>query len=134
MPDIGWCRVDGEEMTDEDWEAGFVRTLGLFLNGQAMGTRDRRGQPEVDDSFLLLFNTHHEDIDWTLPKMWGESWDVVGDTSRTDPAEELPTGLTHVTTVGRSVVVLRKDGRENEEPRRNGGAIIAGSPATPRPR
>jgi isoamylase len=131
MPDLGWCRVDGLEMTDEDWEAGFVRTLGLFLNGRAMGTRDRRGQPELDDSFLLLFNTHHEDIDWTLPKMWGDTWDVVVDTSVTAPAAELPTQVTHATTVGRSVIVLRKCD-DATEPKGNGGSTRPGSPATPR--
>jgi glycogen operon protein len=132
-PDIGWCRTDGLEMNDEDWEAGFVRTVGLFLNGEAMATRDRRGLPEVDDSFLLLFNTHHEEIDWTLPKMWGDSWDVVIDTAQTDPEAELPADVTSVTTVARSVIVLRK--RPTREPKRNGGPpLLAGPPALPRPR
>jgi glycogen operon protein len=129
-PDIGWCRTDGLEMNDEDWEAGFVRTVGLFLNGEAIATRDRRGQPEVDESFLLLFNSHHEDIEWTLPKMWGDSWDVVVDTAQVDPEVELPTDVTSVVTVGRSVIVLRK--RAPSEPKRNGVVAFLPGPPTPR--
>ncbi|HZD41184.1 MAG TPA: glycogen debranching protein GlgX, partial [Terriglobales bacterium] len=29
--DIGWFRPDGEEMSDEDWKAGFAKSLALFL-------------------------------------------------------------------------------------------------------
>jgi glycogen operon protein len=116
-------------MNDEDWEAGFVRTVGLFLNGEVGATRDRRGQPEIDESFLLLFNAHHEDIEWTLPKMWGDSWDVVVDTAQTDPEAEPPADMTSVTTVGRSVIVLRKHARE--EPKRNGGPALLPNPPTP---
>jgi glycogen operon protein len=131
-PDIGWCRTDGLEMNDEDWEAGFVRTVGLFLNGEAIRSRDSRGLPELDDSFLLLFNSHHEDIEWTLPKMWGDSWDVVVDTAESDPEADLPADVTSVTTIGRSVIVLRK--HVPEEARRNGGTTGLPMPPAPRPR
>ena len=67
--DLGWCKPGIEtEMSDDDWDAGFARSVGLFLNGDAIADRDRRGQRVTDDSFLLLFNAHHDLIDWTLPK------------------------------------------------------------------
>ena len=31
--DIAWLTPGGEEMTDEDWENGFARSLAVFLNG-----------------------------------------------------------------------------------------------------
>ena len=58
--------------------------MGVFLNGQAINGKDQRGQAVVDDSFLVLFNGHHEETDWTLPKQWGESWTVLLDTTAPD--------------------------------------------------
>ena len=34
VSDIGWFKPDGEEMSDEDWESGFAKSLGVFLNGE----------------------------------------------------------------------------------------------------
>jgi len=79
--DIGWCRPDGAEMSDEDWDAGSARSVGVYLNGDAITDRDRRGQRVTDDSFLLLFNAHDHPIDWTLPKQWGKWWELVIETA-----------------------------------------------------
>ena len=68
--DIGWCRPDGAEMSDEDWGSG-TGSVGAFLNGEAITDRDRRGRRITGDSLLLLFNGQHEPIEWTLPKQWG---------------------------------------------------------------
>jgi glycogen operon protein len=95
-------------MGDDDWNAGSAPTVGLFLNGEAITDRDRRGQPVTDDCFLLLFNAHHEPIEWMLPKLWGDRWELVIDTS--DPAQEgevLESGRV-LPVAGRSVVVLRR--------------------------
>ena len=69
-------------MTDEDWDRRYVRAVGLFLNGDAIPGRDQRGQRIVDDSFLLLFNAHHEPIEWTVPKALGRGWTLVVDHGR----------------------------------------------------
>ena len=45
-------------MTDEDWEAGFARSIGVFLNGDAIPDPGPRGERIVDDSFYVLFNAH----------------------------------------------------------------------------
>ncbi|MGO9670468.1 MAG: glycogen debranching protein GlgX [Streptosporangiaceae bacterium] len=78
--DIGWCRPDGGEMNDHDWDSG-TGSVGVFLNGEAITDKDRRGQRVKDDSFLLLFNGHHEPLEWTLPKQWGEAWDLIIDSA-----------------------------------------------------
>ena len=36
LPDLVWLRPDGTAMQPEDWEAGFGRTIGVFLNGQGI--------------------------------------------------------------------------------------------------
>ena len=102
--DLGWCRPDGSEMTDDDWEVGHARSIGLFLNGDSITEPDLRGQRVVDDSFLLLFNAHDEPIEWTLPTQWGGPWQVVLDTTGTHE-ESVPLGG-HLHAPARSVVVL----------------------------
>jgi isoamylase len=34
--DISWLRSEGEEMTDEEWNAGWVKSVGLMLNGKTL--------------------------------------------------------------------------------------------------
>ncbi|HKR71165.1 MAG TPA: glycogen debranching protein GlgX, partial [Streptosporangiaceae bacterium] len=101
--DIGWCRPDGAEMSDEDWDSG-IGSVGVFLNGEAITDRDRRGRHVTDDSLLLLFNGHHEPIEWTLPKQWGEWWDLIVDTAA--PEREGNVSEQHLPMAARSVVVL----------------------------
>ncbi|MFL6204089.1 MAG: glycogen debranching protein GlgX [Acidimicrobiales bacterium] len=102
--DIGWCKPDGTEMTDEDWDDGHARSLGLFLDGHAINDVDPRGQPVVDDSFLLLLNAHSEPIPWTLPPRWARSWEVVLCTAHPSLEGSRP-GAT-LLLPARSVVVL----------------------------
>jgi isoamylase len=105
--DLGWFRPDGAEMGDDDWEAS-PPSVGVFLNGTAITDRDRRGRRVTDDSFLLLFNTDPEPIEWTLPKQWGQWWELVTDTA--DPGRSADDVLESSATMpvsGRSVVVLR---------------------------
>ncbi len=86
VTDIGWFKPDGEQMTDPDWQSGFARTVGVFLNGNAIPTPDGRGEPIVDDSFYLLFNAHYETIKFKLPaSSWGERWVKVIDTTEPVP-------------------------------------------------
>jgi glycogen operon protein len=65
--DIAWFNASGEEMSDADWEAGEAAVLTVFLNGEGILESDPRGQRVVDDSFLLMFNAHHDDVEVTLP-------------------------------------------------------------------
>jgi glycogen operon protein len=44
---------------------------------------DERGEPIVDDSFLVILHGHHEDQRIKLPgKRWGATWIRVLDTER----------------------------------------------------
>jgi glycogen operon protein len=86
VSDIGWFKHDGEQMTEQDWQSGFARTLGVFLNGKAIPTPDERGEPIVDDSFYILFNAHFEAMNFKLPQCpWGDRWVKVIDTNRPVP-------------------------------------------------
>ncbi|SHK84167.1 glycogen operon protein [Pseudonocardia thermophila] len=81
LPDIAWFTPSGEEMTEQDWDSGFGKCVTAFLNGDGITEPDPRGNKVVDDSFLVAFNAHYEDIDVTLPPGYGRTWAVVVDTA-----------------------------------------------------
>ncbi len=56
--DIVWLRPDGKEMTPEEWSAGWVRCIGLRLNGRTLDDVNGVGEPIRDDTFLILLNPH----------------------------------------------------------------------------
>jgi glycogen operon protein len=75
LPDVWWFRPDGRRMTQRDWQRGDAHTLGVFLNGREIPSQTPRGEPVVDDSFLLLFNAYFEPVTFTLPtRRFGSRW------------------------------------------------------------
>jgi glycogen operon protein len=104
--DIGWFRPDGEEMDDADWDAGFARSVAVFLNGESIRERDARGQPVTDDSFLLILNADADPIDWKLPRHLGDRWHVAIDTTGSRSGEDLDADQLEVP--GRSSMLLQK--------------------------
>jgi len=107
--DIGWFRPDGELMSDEDWQKSFAKSLGVFLNGEAIPNLDDRGEPIVDDSFYVLFNAYHEPLTFRLPARpeWGERWRKVLATGEA-VGEEIYAAGGEVPVGGRTVVVLER--------------------------
>jgi len=82
VKDISWLRPDGKEMTDEDWGKGYVRCLGVRLDGHAIEEKDSKGKPLLDDTFLMLLNAHHEPRPFTLPAhKRGVRWQPVLETA-----------------------------------------------------
>lgn len=65
QPDIGWYRADGSEMREKDWDTGQVQSLQVFLSGQ-LDQVDRRGEPVLDDDFLVLFHGGNDPITFKL--------------------------------------------------------------------
>jgi len=92
--DIGWFRPDGQEMSEEDWQAGYAKSLTVYLNGQALQELDVRGQRLVDSSFYLMFNAHYEPLTFTIPQGLGAKWVKVLDTQEGAPKHaQIPTDL-----------------------------------------
>ena len=80
----------GEHMDEETGPTATPRSMMVFLNGAAIPEPDTRGQRIVDDSFLVLFNGHHEPLRFTLPdEEYGDSWLADIDTAAQDIEAEL---------------------------------------------
>jgi glycogen operon protein len=107
--DITWLRPDGGEMTSEEWHAGWVRCIGLQLSGRTLDDVNSVGEPIRDDSFLILFNPHHESIRFFMPRRPGSAWELFLDSAQ--PAREdrpiIPPGESY-DLVPRSTALLRE--------------------------
>ena len=69
-------------MTEEAWNTGYARCLGVRLAGDLIGEMDERGEPIVGDTMLLLLNAHYEAIPFTLPALGeGQQWERLLDTA-----------------------------------------------------
>ena len=131
LQDIVWLTPAGRQMTDNDWQTGYARSLTVFLNGDAITEPGPRGETVRDDSLLLLFNANREPVTFTVPDVrFGPGWEVVISTA-TAVGAAAP-GATGTITVrpgrsielaGRSIMVLR--GIED-------GPASPGLPAWPR--
>ena len=113
LRDIAWFAPSGEEMTGQDWEAGFGPCLTVFLNGDAITDHDSRGARVTDNSFLLCFNAHYEDVAVTLPgNGYGEQWTVVLDTTTGEVGDgsRQHKGDERIPVAARSLVVLERTG------------------------
>ncbi|MEO7836119.1 MAG: glycogen debranching protein GlgX [Acidimicrobiales bacterium] len=109
--DIAWFRPDGSEMTEKDWQEGFAKSIIVFLNGDAISTPDARGEPIVGESFLVIFNGHHEHLDFTMPApRYGERWVSTVDTADSLREGEQVKAGEQMTLDARSVVLLRRGG------------------------
>jgi glycogen operon protein len=82
VSDIAWFNPDGKEMTDEQWQVGYAKAIGIFLNGKELATPNARGERIVDDSFLLFFNAYWETLDFVIPPRFQSlPWIAVLDTA-----------------------------------------------------
>ena len=109
-PDVLWLRPDGKQMSDEEWEQGWQRCIGVFLNGRKLADISPSAKPVRDDDFLILLNCHHEPVDFFLPELESDrNWELVFDTK--NPAfEKTPAPVSagqSIPLIERSMVLLR---------------------------
>ena len=115
-PDIVWLRPDGTGMKSDDWDSGFGKAVGVYLNGEGLRDRDARGERVVDVDFLLYFSAAADVVRCKLPaKKYGASWDVVVDTSGAN-TDRGPLRAGNVLNLeSRSLVVLQAHQKPVEE-------------------
>ena len=85
IKDITWLDLHGEEMTDEDWNAGFIRAFAVRLAGDAITEMNTHGEHQSGDTLLLFFNAHHEPMTFMIPSQPSQKeWELVLDSSATE--------------------------------------------------
>ncbi len=109
VKDISWFSPDGKEMSDEAWNAGFVKCLGVRLAGEMIGEMNERGEPITGDTLLLLLNAHHEEIPFQVPVTHaGQEWEVMLDTATaTGEPPAIVENKEEYPLSGRSLVLMR---------------------------
>ncbi|MDB9361922.1 glycogen debranching protein GlgX [Nodularia spumigena CS-588/02] len=119
--DIGWFNPDGQQMTEQQWNEGFTKAIGIFMNGEEIATPGPRGERIMDDSFLWFFNAHHEMLEFVIPKgLQNWEWLTIIDTTKPRFVQRGKRYIDDkpISVAGRSLVVLQRLGRalfENEE-------------------
>jgi isoamylase len=111
LPDVWWFRPDGRRMTVRDWENPGSRSLGVFYNGDALTDLTPWGEPEQDDSFLLMFNANFESVAFHVPaRRFGARWELELSTAEPELERGSRTFVARaeVPLLDRSIVVLRR--------------------------
>ncbi|MFQ4144959.1 glycogen debranching protein GlgX [Chlorogloeopsis sp. ULAP02] len=112
--DIAWFNPDGGEMTEEQWNVGYSKAIGIFLNGEEIATPGPRGERIIDESFLLFFNGHYEMLEFQIPKgLQDWEWLTIIDTTKPRFVQRGKRYIDDkpVEVDARSLVVLQKMGR-----------------------
>jgi glycogen operon protein len=105
--DIHWFKPSGEEMSDRDWQTGYAKSIGVFLNGKAIPSPTPTGKRIIDNSFCVIFNAHWEPVQFTLPRQWSRGWTKVLDTAENcAPSTTFVCGK-KIQTVARSIIVFQ---------------------------
>jgi glycogen operon protein len=118
VKDLAWFKPDGKEMTDDDWNNGFARCLGLRLAGDAIEEVDARGNRILDDTLLILLNAHYEVVNFVLPAHRRKvRWQTVFDTKKVKikKRQRLIHGGSDYPLEARSMVLLRLPQQETGE-------------------
>lgn len=83
--DIAWFLPEGSEMTEDHWQNDLAKSLAIYLNGKGLRMAGEKGEPVVDNSFYVIFNAHHQGLNYKLPcEKYGSQWKIVLDTARAD--------------------------------------------------
>ena len=111
VEDIGWFNPDGSEMDDMQWSDYSLKSISIFLNGKELNRPGLKGERIVDNSFLVLFNDHHDPVDFEIPYPLQEmEWQLKIDTQKPHFIEEGPKykGSSTVAVVEQSIILLQR--------------------------
>jgi isoamylase len=124
VKDMYWLDPSGREMTDEAWNAPFVRSLGVLMVGDAIDEVDEQGRQVTGNTLLMLLNAHSEEVPFTLPKVEaGKSWLRVLDTVAAEVPEQRLAGGTKYPLQGHTLVLFILNGERRQ--RRTSDAAAA---------
>jgi len=81
--DISWFLPNGNEPNSGEWTDSGRRSLGLIMDGNAIGELSEAGGKIVGDTLLVLLNGQFENISFKLPQHSSDrSWQLILSTDR----------------------------------------------------
>jgi glycogen operon protein len=111
LPDVWWMRPDGRKMTQRDWRNPEARAIGVFLNGDELNMTTSSGDELRDESFLVLFNAHHEPMTFRMPtRRFGSRWTLELSTAEPELERDARawSARAEVNVESRSILLLRR--------------------------
>jgi isoamylase len=108
--DVAWFDDEGAEMTEAEWDDESRRSLAMLFNGDEIPDHTDDGRQIRGDTLLIILHSHHQDMSWTLPRGWGQHWEVLMDTADNaahDPPRAVEASQA-LRVTARSLVVLRR--------------------------
>ena len=106
--DVAWYNANGNQYSDEDWNATWNKAFVLLLNGSTLGVVDEEGKEVSDESFLIVINASPDGVEFTLPQpLTASPWIGVLDTNNLEDAFQHCTFGEKVILGGRSMRVFR---------------------------
>ncbi len=109
VADIAWFLPEGKEMTEENWNHDYAKSLAVFLNGQGINAHTYECAPIIDSHFYIIFNAHYEDLVYRLPEaIYGEQWLKIVDTALEEDDQQVYRYGQELTAAARSVIVLQQ--------------------------
>jgi isoamylase len=108
IEEIVWLRNDGKPMTDQNWNDGITRCLGLLMDGTKVDEQDENGNAIGEGRLLILFNAFWEPLAFHLPKTGRKyKWQVLINTA-TDKLESQEVSAREPFEIqGRSLVLMK---------------------------
>jgi glycogen operon protein len=110
LEDIAWFLPDGTEMSEEHWTNDFAKSMAVFLNGRGIHTPGPKGEQIIDDNFYLIFNAHHEALEYKLPgAKYAKRWTRLLSTAegKIEPGE-VYAAESVIQVEGRSILLLQQ--------------------------
>lgn len=121
--DITWFLPNGKEMNEQHWRESFAKSLAIFLYGRGIHSPGPKGEHVIDDSFYIIFNAHHEPLEYKLPPAkYGKQWTKVLDTVHNRICEESESEFKSGSVIqveGRSITLLKHKLLHKEKPENN---------------
>jgi isoamylase len=115
IKDLYWIKPDGTEMSENDWNAGHARCLGMVLPGDQITETSEEGGRITGNSFAILFNAHHELIEFRLGARRRDlRWKCILDTALFDPKPRVFEHLGIFPLQSRSLAVFQAEHPNNE--------------------
>jgi glycogen operon protein len=105
VKDVTWLSPCGNEMTEEQWQDGNAKCLGMLMDGRAQPTGIRRSG--ADATLLLIINSHHDVVNFALPEVpQGIHWRCLLNTNEPDLRDEKHDFDSEFIVTGRSLLLF----------------------------